>query len=1766
MRLWAKQLLVLVVALSALTIPVSVAHAQLTEHCTISILNRTARVRPDGSWRIDNVPANFGRVRARATCVEDGVTRMGQSDFFTLRENTIAGFNADISLAAVDPVPASLGLTAPTTTLTTAGATTQVTVTATLPGGGTRDVTAASVGTSYTTSNRAVATVSPDGLVTAVASGSAIVSALNEGALGLLRIQVVLTGGDSDGDGIPDDVELANRLNPNDPADAVQDADSDGLTNKQELIDFGTDFRVADTDGDGVRDGLEVQTGSNPLDPRSVNLTQALTSITVTPANFVLIVNTIVGEASLQLSVTGHLRDGSTLDLTATATGTTYTSSDLTICNLSTPAGRIFAGSDGPCTVTATNSGFSTQASGTVTTFAPIALSSIPIPGYANNVDVSGNFAYVAAGSAGLQVIDVTDPRTPRIVGAVDTPGNANDVRIVGHLAYLADGTAGLQIIDISTPTAPVLVGAVDTPGEAQDVAVSGAQAYVADGEAGLQVIDVSSPTAPRILGSVDTPEIARGIDVSGTVAVVADEGLPSAPTLRGTVQVVDVSDPSSPRIVGSVDLGLLSGNTNLAAEVKDVVVRNTLAYVAGFRASGLHIIDFSVPTNPRGIGTVPSSSGFAPRDLELSGQFVLATDVFSQSTVAIADVGNPASPVFRTLLDFSAFGVSFGTGIARSSQFVYMTAEADVLSVENGSTGDTRLLIGQYLDFPDDAAGIPPTVQITSPAPGDTVVEGATIPLTVNATDDVAVVSVDLLINGQVVSTGGSTFTFTVPSGATNLTLGATATDPGGNTGVAADVVVNVVPDRVPPTVRITSVVPGTTVMEGDTLTYYVTATDDVAVASVDFLVNGQVVDTVVGAYEFYYESFTVPVRVTSLTLGARATDVNGNIRTAEDVLVTVMPDPPPTVTITAPAPGTAVIEGDFLSISVTATDNTAGLSVDFLINGQVARTDTDAPYRFNLKVPGGISTLTLGATATDSVGHTNAATDVVITVTPDPGTAAIGRVIDRAGNPVAGATITCLGASGLSSGDGTYSVSGLSTTRGAILCTATFVTGDGKTLRGSSQSALPTPGGTTDVGGIIMAVSDPPLYPGQKFSVGNRPFSIVTADLNADGIPDLAVANRDSNDVSVLLSNGDGTFQLQRRFTVGSDPLSVTVGDLNGDGASDLVTANRNSNNVSVLLGQGDGTFQPQFNLATNSQPHSVAVGDLNRDGALDLVIANRHSNNLSVLLGSGNGTFQPQLILATSLSPQSVAVGDLNRDGLPDLVVDKGAAARASVFLGNGNGTFQTERQLTVGSDPQAVAVADLNGDGILDITTANFINTVSVLLGNGDGTFQVAQDFPVGPSPRAVAVTDLNADGILDIAVADNGATSKVSLLLGNGDGTFQPQQRYGGADRSVAIAVADLNADGAPDLVTANASSNDVLVLLAKGNGTLWARQDVGITGGSPEFVTTADLNADRIADLTVTGSFSTAVQVLLGNGDGSFRSPQRLDAGCSIRSATVGDFDANGVPDVAASSACGGSPVYVFLGNGNGTFQPPQITPGEGDHPPFLEATDVDGDEFPDLILRYSFSVFAGVDYLSLLRGNGNGTFQPAQRLTASGDFRSLVMLDLNADGALDLATTNFSSDQVSVLLGYGDGSFRPLQAFATGDGPGRIAAADVNADGNPDLITANEVSGDVSVLLGNGDGTFRAQQRFAGAQCPTAVAATDLNADGSLDLALTDECADSVLLLLGNGTGTFQRQPYVGTANGPRSLAVADVNGDGALDIAVANYTATSISLLLRR
>jgi hypothetical protein len=376
-----------------------------------------------------------------------------------------------------------------------------------------------------------------------------------------------------------------------------------------------------------------------------------------------------------------------------------------------------------------------------------------------------------------------------------------------------------------------------------------------------------------------------------------------------------------------------------------------------------------------------------------------------------------------------------------------------------------------------------------------------------------------------------------------------------------------------------------------------------------------------------------------------------------------------------------------------------------------------------------------------------------------------------------------------------------------------------------------------TDDVSGPVF--SSPVDYP-----VGGRfPNSVAVGDFNGDGKADIVTANSDTNDVSVLLGNGDGTFQPARRYPAGSVPYTIAVGDFNGDGKLDVAVANigyQGHPSISVLLGRGDGSFEQAKNYPSNNQPTKLAIGDFNGDGKPDLVVGNRLDGTVSVLLGNGDGTFQAPVTYAVGRVPYSVAVGDFNKDGKKDLVVANNGSHSVSVLLGNGDGSFAPHEDYLTDTGrygPYSVQVGDFDRDGKEDLLFADFSdNAVGLLLGNGDGTFQGKSTFSVGDSPFDVVIADFDGDGNLDVATANN--SNSVSVLLGNGDGTFQSAKNYPGENSPCSVAVADFNGDGRPDLVTANRAGDSISVLLNISNQTtlvLTSSQNPSVFGSKVTF-------------------------------------------------------------------------------------------------------------------------------------------------------------------------------------------------------------------------------------------------------------------------------------------------------------------------------------------
>jgi len=688
------------------------------------------------------------------------------------------------------------------------------------------------------------------------------------------------------------------------------------------------------------------------------------------------------------------------------------------------------------------------------------------------------------------------------------------------------------------------------------------------------------------------------------------------------------------------------------------------------------------------------------------------------------------------------------------------------------------------------------------------------------------------------------------------------------------------------------------------------------------------------------------------------------------------------------------------------------------------------------------------------------------------------------------------------------------------------------------------------------------------------SNPVGVVKADFNGDGKLDLAVSiGSPSACVAVMLGNGDGTFQSPVNYGNGScgyEALSIVTADFNGDGKLDLAVTSRQKV-VSILLGNGDGTFQSPVNYTTgvlnniNSPIEITAVGDLNADGHKDLIVVGVGGAG-AVLLGNGDGTFQPALSFMVpagfSSDTFSVAVGDFNRDGKLDAVIADGGFFGNSVYvlLGNGNGTFKSPVPYAADTSPNAVAVGDFNGDGLLDLATCNFglngplTGDVSILLGKGDGTFRTALNYPTGAPGNMIVAADLNGDGHLDLAVASEGLY--VSVLLGNGNGSFQPSVNYGGGT-DVGMVAGDFTGNGRLDLALVDTVTQGVDLLLNIGKGAFEAARFFTLASDvSEEGVVAADFNGDGKLDLATSGG-----SVLLGNGNGTFQTPVPFATGGGS-SIAAGDFNGDGKIDVVTVGIFG-EPLSLSLGNGNGTFQAAtEIAPICG---PFVTTGDFNGDGKLDLAVVSNTSECGGTPGLAVLLGNGDGTFKPPAFYPIGNQtyFSTIAVGDFSDDGKPDLAVCNGADNTIDILLNQGNGTFSVGSPILVGTGPSAVTAGDFNNDGKLDLAVTNQLSNNVSILIGTGNGTFMTPVNYAVGTSPEFIVSADFNRDGALDLVVANTNADSISVLTGNGEGMFVPAASLPGVTVPLMMVVADFNRDGSPDFVVAtNYSSVGVML----
>ena len=420
----------------------------------------------------------------------------------------------------------------------------------------------------------------------------------------------------------------------------------------------------------------------------------------------------------------------------------------------------------------------------------------------------------------------------------------------------------------------------------------------------------------------------------------------------------------------------------------------------------------------------------------------------------------------------------------------------------------------------------------------------------------------------------------------------------------------------------------------------------------------------------------------------------------------------------------------------------------------------------------------------------------------------------------------------------------------------------------------------------------------------------------------------------------------------------------------------------------------------------------------------------------------------VVPVSGSVYTVTVNGVSGDGTLGVnLVDDGSirdAAQNRLAAADGQAAFRNQQTYAAGTNPIAVAVGDVNGDGKPDVVLANnAASSVSVLLGNGDGSFRSQQTFSALFQPYAIALGDVNGDGRADLILANSGV-SNIAVFLGNGDGAFNPPQLFPTGNQPHSVVLGDINGDGKPDVVTANyGGGGSVSVLLGAGNGALLPMQTFA-TGTAPRSVALGDVNGDGKPDLAVANYDNNWVGVLLGNGDGTLKPQRTFATGSNPWSVAIGDVNGDGNLDLAVANNV--SSVSVLLGNGSGNFSPQQAFPA-GSIPRSVSFGDVNGDGRLDLVVANSHQS-TGVT-ASVLLGNGNGTFRPAQSFAAGQLPRAVATADFNADGKLDLVVANGTDNSLSVLLGNGNGAFTGQTYTIT-----PAAATNTSLAANPNATT----------------------------------------------------------------------------------------------------------------
>ncbi len=678
--------------------------------------------------------------------------------------------------------------------------------------------------------------------------------------------------------------------------------------------------------------------------------------------------------------------------------------------------------------------------------------------------------------------------------------------------------------------------------------------------------------------------------------------------------------------------------------------------------------------------------------------------------------------------------------------------------------------------------------------------------------------------------------------------------------------------------------------------------------------------------------------------------------------------------------------------------------------------------------------------------------------------------------------------------------------------------------------------------------------------FTTGGYPSSVAIGDLDGDGKADLAVTNN-SNTLSVFRNTGTpGTISYAAKidFATGAVPTSVTIGDLDGDGKADLAVANNNTNTLSVFRNTGTpGTigYAAKIDFTTGGYPTSVAIGDLDGDGKVDLAVAN-NSNTLSVFRNTGTpGTisYAAKIDFATGSHPGSIAIGDLDGDGKADLAVAYSFSNSLSVFQNTGAPgavSYAPKIDFATGSNPRSVSIGDLDGDGKADLAVASWSsNTLSVLRHepklNQTITFSPLPNKMVGDAPFTLTAS---ASSGLPVSYTSSNAT--VATVTGNtvtivGSGiTLITASQSGNSIYATASQVQRFLSVGPPPQITSFTPASGPVGTSVTISGTGFSStssNNIVYFGATRAAVTAA--TATQLTVTVPTGATYQPITVLVngiiayskfpfsttypgwGKVDAtSFLPKVDFATGTNTNpySVAIGDLDGDGRADLAVANYSINT-ISVFRNTGAPGSYAAQIDFATAANPISVAIGDLDGDGKADLAVANYVQ-----NTLSVFRNTGTpGTISYQAKIdfaTGTNPY-SVAIGDLDGDGRADLAVTNYSGNTLSVFRNTGTPGAISYEAkidFATGASPYSVAIGDLDGDGRADLAVANYSNNTISVFRNTGTpGTvsYAAKIDFATGANPFSVAIGDLDGDGKADLAVTNLWSNTLSVFRNTGT-----------------------------------------------